>query len=193
MDNNKKKIEYRSWAKSLRQTLDLKSINAHIEAKITKLDNYRSAKTVMSYQAKDTEVSLHGLFKDGLKLWFLPAISGGKSQETKDRKKEEIVVVPFFPDKTKLVKNRFNILEPEITDDNFFDQISKKVKLDLIFVPGLCFDKERNRLGFGAGFYDRFLLLNPNSIKIGCCPKGCLVDKLPVDAWDVKMDIIITD
>ena len=60
-------------------------------------------------------------------------------------------------------------------------------------MPGLCFDKKGNRLGFGKGFYDQFLKLNSDSYKIGCCPKRCMVDKLPTDEWDIKMDLVVTD
>lgn len=182
MITSAKKAELRRWAKSLRQNLDLKKTSTNIKTKVLELGVYRSAKTIMSYIAKDIEISLDGLLKDRSKSWFLSVVS-----------EHSILGVPYVPGKTKLIKGKFNILEPEIINDECFDQISKKIKLDLIFVPGLCFDKAGNRLGFGVGFYDRFLKLNPNSFKIGCCPKSCLIDKLPVDRWDEKMDLVITD
>ena len=185
MNNNNEKDRLRKWAKDLRQSLDLKSKSFLIEQKVLQLDVYRSAKTIMSYHAKDVEVSLNGLFKDDSKSWFLPTIC------TSD--KLNLFVVPYMHGKTKLVKNKFNIFEPDISDGDFFDQVDKKIKLDLIFVPGLCFDKDGNRLGYGAGYYDRFLQLNPKSLKIGICLRECIVDKLPIDAWDTKVDLVITE
>ena len=194
MNQIKTKEELRKWAKDLRSKLNIKRVSFEIENKIRQLDEYKKAKNVMSYMAKDIEISLSDLFKDDLKNWFLPVLEN----ETEERRNGEtergqILVVPYVPSKTKLIKGRFEILEPEIIDNNFFDQIKKKIKLDLIFVPGLCFDKGGNRIGFGAGFYDRFLKLNPESIKIGCCPKECLVRSLPTDLWDMKVDIVVTD
>lgn len=185
MDNKTEKSKYRAWAKDLRQKLDLKIISSLIVDKLTKLDVYRSAKTVMSYMAKDSEVSLEMAFNDASKSWFLPIVS--------DLKKASLLVAPFIPGKTKLIKNKFDISEPEYSENNSFDQCDKKIKLDLILIPGLCFDKEGNRLGFGAGYYDKFLSLNPESFKIGFCPKDCLVDKLPIDPWDCRVDLVITD
>ncbi len=183
-NNNQEKTKYRLWAKDLRQKLDLKSVSICIENKIRNLEIFNSSKTVMSYLAKDLEVSLGNLFNDNSKEWFLPIV--GTLHAT------SLLVAPYISGKTKLSKNKYGILEPEIVNDNFFDQNKNKIKLDLIFVPGLCFDKSGNRIGFGKGFYDSFLKLNPDSIKIGCCPEGCIVDSLPVDKWDIKVDMVIT-
>ena len=174
----KEKIKYRKLALDLRAKLDLKKISTDIVHKISKLEVYQSAKTVMSYMAKDMEVSLSSLFNDGLKDWFLPVV---------DELHTIIYAARYIPGKTKLIKNKFNILEPEES------KVPESFLLDVIFVPGLCFDKDGYRLGFGAGFYDKFLKLNPNSFKIGSCPKENLIDKLPRDSWDIKMDLVITD
>ncbi len=179
METNKVKL--RDWARSIRKELDLKSISHKIiqEIKLNKI--YREGKNVMSYLGNDIEVSLKDLFNDIDKNWFLPKVQG-----------KNLLVIPFLPDKTQLEKNSFNILEPVLQSDNYYDQVDKKINLDLILVPGLCFDKSGNRLGFGKGFYDSFLKLNPKSIKIGLCPKDCLVEAIDIDEWDVKMDLVIT-
>jgi len=182
----KTKEEYRKWAKEVRKSLDLKDISVQIENKIKNLHAYKSSKNVMSYLAKDIEISLAGLFENKTKNWYLPTvIDGGK--------KPQLYTIPYIPDKTKLQKGQFNILEPELINDVYFDQIEKFINLDLIFVPGLCFDKNGSRLGFGKGYYDQFLRLNQKSFKIGCCPKKCLIDILPTDDWDIKIDLVITE
>lgn len=181
VNNISSKAKLRDWSKELRTKLDLQRVGKEIETKIRNLSEYKSAKHVMSYLAKDIEIPLNGLFNDKNKTWFLPVVV------------DEIVVVPYIPGETKLIKGSFGIVEPEITGDNCFDQLSRKIKLDVILVPGLCFDKDGNRLGFGRGFFDRFLKLNPDSFKIGVCPKECLVSKLPQDVWDIKVDLVLTD
>lgn len=67
-------------------------------------------------------------------------------------------------------------------------------EIDLIIVPGLAFDREYNRLGFGRGFYDRYLS-KTDAFKIGLCYDAQIAEKneIPIDAFDVKMDKIITE
>ena len=187
VDNKIEKDKLRQWSKDIRKTLDLKTISKEIQNKIINLEVYKSSSNVMSYLSKEIEISLDDLFmRERRKKWFLPVVAQtyyGMS----------LKIAPYIHGKTKLFKGKFDILEPEIVSDEYYDQVKKKIKLDLIFVPGLCFDKKGNRLGFGKGFYDQLLKLNPDSYKIGCCPKKCLVSELPLDSWDVKMDLILTD
>lgn len=62
--------------------------------------------------------------------------------------------------------------------------------IDLIIVPGLAFDKGGNRLGYGGGYYDRFLSAHPESLKIGVCFPGQMVEQVPKESWDVVLDDI---
>lgn len=208
MKNLKRKTEYREWAKDLRQELNLELASKRVIEKIVNLDVYKSAKTVMSYHPKKIEISLLDLLLDNSKKWFLPVVCSQQSaissqpssliaQKSEIRNPQSaiynLLVVPYVSGKTKLIKGRFNIMEPEIVGDNFFDQLNRKIEIDLIFVPGLCFDKAGNRIGFGMGFYDSFLKLNMLSFKIGVCPKECLVSSLPQNPQDIRVDLVITD
>ncbi len=62
----------------------------------------------------------------------------------------------------------------------------------VIVVPALGADKCFNRLGYGKGFYDKYLTLNKSIQTICVVYDECLFELLPTDDWDVKMDIIIT-
>lgn len=64
-------------------------------------------------------------------------------------------------------------------------------KYDVIVVPGLAFDKSGFRLGYGGGYYDRFLERHPGSLKVSPAYPFQLVDRVPVDAFDQKIDKII--
>ena len=186
MDIKNEKEKLRKWSKDTRRIVDLKKISKEIENKVFNLDIYKSSRNVMSYLGKEIEISLDGLFMGSRKRWFLPVVAQtyyGLS----------LKVVPYVHGRTKLFRGKFDILEPEIRNDEYYDQVKKKIKLDVIFVPGLCFDKKGNRLGFGKGFYDQLLKLNPGSYKIGCCPKKCMLNEVPVDSWDIKMDLVITE
>ncbi|MBP9187330.1 MAG: 5-formyltetrahydrofolate cyclo-ligase [Bacteroidia bacterium] len=63
--------------------------------------------------------------------------------------------------------------------------------IDLVIVPGLAFDKALNRIGYGAGYYDTFLAEHKNAIKIGVCFPFQLIDKVPTEVHDAKLDLVI--
>jgi len=64
----------------------------------------------------------------------------------------------------------------------------------LVFVPGLAFTREGQRLGRGGGFYDRFLTgRGANAIKIGICFEFQIVDFVPLELHDVVLDAVVTD
>lgn len=64
---------------------------------------------------------------------------------------------------------------------------------DVIIVPMLGFDKKLHRLGYGAGYYDKFLLAQPKAKKIGVCFEVGKVTKLPSEPHDIALDMIITE
>jgi 5-formyltetrahydrofolate cyclo-ligase len=63
--------------------------------------------------------------------------------------------------------------------------------LDLIIVPGIAFDPRGNRIGFGAGFYDRYLEKTP-ATKIGLAYDFQILEKVPLEPHDIALDIIVT-
>jgi 5-formyltetrahydrofolate cyclo-ligase len=66
-------------------------------------------------------------------------------------------------------------------------------QLDAVLVPGLAFDLLGTRLGRGAGFYDTFLRDKPHIFKVGVCYSGQIVDGLPRERHDVRMDAICSE
>lgn len=69
-----------------------------------------------------------------------------------------------------------------------------KTKFDLILVPCLAFDKDNYRLGWGGGFYDKFLAQQPKALKIGLCfYNGFVKNGMPHDSHDVPLDKIINE
>ena len=71
-------------------------------------------------------------------------------------------------------------------------QGSPKVKPDIIIVPGIAFDESGNRLGRGGGFYDSYLR-HFKGTKMGICKDMQLVDELPIEGHDVKVDFVCTE
>ncbi|MBI2650914.1 5-formyltetrahydrofolate cyclo-ligase [Candidatus Woesearchaeota archaeon] len=115
-------------------------------------------------------------------------------------KKEKNIIVPYtakgnlrlseLKKFSELEQKKFGILEPK---KEFIRKFNLK-ELDLVIVPGIVFDKNRHRIGYGYGYYDRFLKnLSNHVIKIGIAFEFQLVDKIPHEMHDVAMDIVITE
>ena len=88
-------------------------------------------------------------------------------------------------DLTKLEKGEFDIPEPK-------DNAQVEEKHDVILVPCVGLDNEGNRIGYGAGFYDKYLE-KKDLIKIGLSYSKQIVKTIPISDGDVKMDWIITE
>jgi len=90
----------------------------------------------------------------------------------------------------QLKKGSYDIMEP-------VPELCKPAEIsdiDLAIVPGVCFDKNFNRLGYGGGFYDKLLpLLNNNVKKIALCFEMQMLPEIPTSNYDIKVDEIITE
>lgn len=86
----------------------------------------------------------------------------------------------------ELTPGKYNIPEP--TNENIVTDFDNAICI----VPGICYDKKNYRVGYGKGYYDRFL--SKNKIKtIGLCYKECMIEKINNDKYDYKIDEVITD
>ncbi|GAX88789.1 5-formyltetrahydrofolate cyclo-ligase [Effusibacillus lacus] len=66
--------------------------------------------------------------------------------------------------------------------------------IDVVLVPGVAFDLQGGRLGYGGGYYDRFLpMLRSDAVKIGLAFDLQLVDRLPVEEHDIHLDYVVTE
>lgn len=169
MDN---KTDLRIWAKSVRKTLDLVNISEKILAKIRTNEVYKNSKNVMLFYPTKYEINLLPLLEDS-KNFYLPKVSGDK-----------ILVCPYCRG-DELVCTNFNINEP------CSNPVSPEV-VELVIVPALVADKYGYRLGYGGGFYDRFLA-TLSAKTIVPVSHELLIEKLPVENFDVKIDFVITD
>ena len=80
---------------------------------------------------------------------------------------------------------QFGIGEP--TGPEFTDLES----IDMIIVPGVAFDREGNRMGRGRGFYDRLLSTTPHAFKVGVAFGFQMVELVPTEPFDIKMNKVI--
>jgi len=86
----------------------------------------------------------------------------------------------------ELEPTRFGMHEPKT------DGTPWQGPIDVIFVPGVAFDLQKNRLGYGGGFYDRFLAETP-ALKVALAFGMQLVSGIPTAIHDVRMDLLATE
>jgi len=84
----------------------------------------------------------------------------------------------------ELRANKFGIFEPLSS--------TKQVEPSVIIVPMLAFDRSKNRLGYGGGYYDKYLQ-NSTALKVGAAFAAQEIEQIPHEPHDAKMDIIVTD
>lgn len=148
--------------------------------KLINLDLFKKSSCILSYVSTKTEVDTRNI----IEYSFMKGKTVAVPRCDKNSNLMKFYHIKSFDD---LEKSYFNILEPDhfcIEQVDFSDAIC--------IVPGLAFDKNGYRLGYGRGYYDRFL--SENSIPaVGLCYKSFLVDNLPVEGFDIAVDSIITD
>ena len=84
------------------------------------------------------------------------------------------------------------IREPVEKEERLYD--SKMAGKDgIILVPGAVFDRQRSRMGYGKGFYDRFLSKNPGLFSAALAFECQIARKIPVEPHDIKPDMIVTE
>jgi len=90
----------------------------------------------------------------------------------------------------ELQSGHFGIREPRPE----YIRLSDSSLVDLVLVPGVAFDSTGNRIGFGAGYYDRFMRrLEPGAIKAALAYSFQIADIIPSDQYDIPMDYIVTE
>ena len=171
------KKELRTLIKTLKKQHTKEQLFEQSEKILSKLEqhpDFVNAHSVMLYSALPDEVQTQAFLEKWhlKKQIILPTVVG-----------DDIIPVEFGKNTTFAVGD-FNILEPqnEPYTGNF----------DLIVVPGVAFDRQGNRIGRGKGYYDRFLCQHLDVKRIGICFDFQLVDEVPAEPFDIRMDEVIT-
>lgn len=149
-----------------------------IHQKLSDLKQYKEAEDILFYLSKEDEIETKGLITKALqdgKNVYVPCIQG-----------DQLIICPLTKEST-LQTGPFGVLEPVNKED-----CTHPKQLDLILVPGLAFDERGHRLGYGKGYYDRFLK-ETEAFKIGMAFTEHVLKELPIEPHDVPLDLIITD
>ena len=150
-----------------------------IQASLEKLPEFINAKKILLYSPINGEVDTLKVLKTWIakKELYLPRVD----------KERAIFHVKRLESLEDLVMGKFNIPEPK----KEAPEIDPK-GLDLVIVPGVGFDSNGNRIGFGLGYYDR-TLKKTSCPKIGLAYEFQIVDNVPGQSHDVPADIILTE
>ncbi len=184
MDN---KIKLRKNLLSQREEMEKQEVEKQskkIMENLIKVPAFLESKVVMIYLSFQNEVDTNEIidwcFKQGKEVVIPYCVVGTR----------EIIPCKLDTERKGLVKSKYGIWEPS-KDSRIPVDIEN---IDTIIVPGVGFDKDCNRLGFGGGYYDRFLIKrNKKSPAIAICYENQIVESVPTDNYDIPMDMVVTE
>ncbi len=180
----KTKKELRKRILNIRNNLlieETKKNSSLIKDKILNLQIYQESKVVFIYMDFGNEV----ITSDLIKLM----LSENKRVVIPFTDTVNTVLIPSEITKEADLKlNSFGYYEPiNICPVNVEE-------IDLVIVPGVVFDKNLNRIGFGKGYYDRILnKLKPSTKKVAIAHDFQVLESIPIEDHDVRMDMIVTE
>lgn len=179
------KDEMRSIMENLRNALSIKERSTRdgiIRSKFFESESYKNAQTIFIYVSYRSEVDTHEIIKKALldnKNICVPKIISKQDGM-------EAILIKNFDD---LKSGKYGILEPVNRDSKI-----EECKIDLVVIPGLAFDWDGGRIGYGGGFYDRFLVeVKSETPKIGLAYSFQIIGKVFMNKNDVYINRIITD
>lgn len=152
-----------------------------IANKVFNLWAFRESGTVFSYVSKSIEVDTQPI--------ILGAFERGKAVAVPrcipDKLQMEFLLITSYDD---LQPGAYGIMEPD--PDRCPPALD--TQRSICIVPALAFDMEGYRLGFGKGYFDRFLSTY-RGVKAGICFDACVLDKLPRGKYDKRVDFVLTE
>ena len=164
-----------------------------IKERLFSLREYEESRVIMFYVSTRSEVRTEVMIKQALrenKRVIVPITQW---------KEKKLLLSELKDYDRELGPGTFNILEPK----KEFSRPVEPEEIDSVIVPGVAFDEERNRLGYGGGFYDNFLSKRGqqkrgqaaflNCVSIGLAFEAQIAEEVPVGSEDVKVDFIVTE
>lgn len=181
------KKQVRRWGQEQRKALteaERKAKSQQIARQVIETALYQQASVLLIYIDYQSEVETQELIQAGWKQGkkvYCPRVEG-KNME-------------FYPifSMEDLEEGYKGIREPSIEGRCCFQPLNSEEGYGLMILPGTAFDKERNRIGYGKGYYDRYLERYPSLATIGICFACQLADFIPAEPYDKKPDILITE
>lgn len=147
-----------------------------IQKRLEAAESFQQANSILLYWAMADEVPTQAIINKWYKerAIYLPVING-----------DDLKIVRYLGEQSLVPGDKYGIPEPA------GEAIDNEEEIELVIVPGVAFDNNNNRMGRGAGYYDRILRRLPKARKIGFAFDFQMVEQVPVEPHDIKMDKII--
>jgi len=153
-----------------------------VEAELFKRSEFISAKTVMFYVSDNYEVQTRAIIKQALNMGKVVVVPAT------DAKQKRLIPCEIQDLDRQLVKGPYGIYQPKAECMRKFPTS----KIDLVLVPGVAFDRGGNRLGRGAGYYDRFLKKLPRKTALlGLAFDFQVLESVPTLSHDTRLTGLI--
>ena len=179
-----RKRELRAKYKRTRSSMPA-GLKAELDKKLTDrflgLDEYINNDTLFAFVSSDIECDTSKIIEDALG-------SGKRVAVPKCGEKSGEMDFYYINSRSGLSRGKFGILEPVPEKCERAEDYSS----GLCLVPGLCFDYQGYRIGFGKGYYDRFLQ-SFGGTTAGICYYKCTQNTLPKGVYDRPVDILVTE
>lgn len=157
-------------------------LDNRIKERLEEMKFFKEAEKIFIYVGFGSEINTIDFINDFLKerkKIFIP----------RTNIEEKIMEAVEIKSLDNLEKDKYGILEPAKDI-----KAVKKVDLDLIILPGVVFDELGGRIGYGGGYYDKYLQDLEESIpKAALCYEFQIIDKVPTEEHDIRADYIITE
>lgn len=177
------KSELRSVLRQRRRSLSADAQAAarrEVTRAVYTLPEWSRVQRIAIYHTADGEIETDDIIQrchsEGIQV-YLPVIGPQRS-----------MVFAHWGPNEQLVKNSFGIFEPPENAS-----LCPAANLDILFLPLVGWDKSGGRLGMGAGYYDRVLVGITGPLLVGLAHREQEVEEIPLDSWDMPLDVIITD
>ncbi|MBQ3028111.1 MAG: 5-formyltetrahydrofolate cyclo-ligase [Lachnospiraceae bacterium] len=154
-------------------------------------ENYQNAELLLFYVSYRSEADTRQLMKEAQEAGRNVAVPKVVGTD---------MVFYRITEFSQLIEGYKGILEPDIEKAELLigvtdEQMSKNdlAKHTLLFVPGCAFDEKGGRMGYGGGFYDRFMEKYPDVLKVALAYEEQLMEEVPREAHDKPVDVIVTE
>ncbi len=155
---------------------DIALFSGRITDRLLELECVKNASCVMAFWPHMNEPDL--------KIFIRKCIESKKKVLLPKVLEKSKMIAVDYSEESKMKKNKYGIMEPAGVYKSEYNP-------DVIIVPGIVFDKNLHRIGFGGGYYDRFLK-QVNAVKVGVCFESHIIDDIKAHDFDVPMDMVVT-
>lgn len=159
---------------------DVHILSEHITSRLLALESIKFSRHILGYMSFKNEVSLASIqaYCDKAYIsYYVPRVMN-----------KEVIQFYKVTNLDDLELSAYGILEPKVTCEKLDAQEEA-----VMIVPGICFDQKGNRIGYGGGYYDRYMKANASYETIGVAFSHQLEESLPYETHDQRLDMLVTE